>query len=1061
VIENRALGYRVKYLLTDFILSNSDDGSGYFFYSGSVLFEQLQGSPAEQEQWSKRRNEIYNNSLAHFLRSAMRNHLDADGFKVYRFLVDHTRPSDSLVNAKLKYFNLIKGQGSYRDSLAFWKKVQKSPKLLANQTAVALTGEDVVAKTKSPGVYRFGCEKDALYVLRGRRPEKTSVLLNHLQDPNNSSETLITFDQPEAYFDRNGAILNPGCMTFMGAWAKNGIADLLPVNFEPEGKQKDLEVDSVVLTKVEKSLNGLELSRRLEKTYLHFDKPYYAAGDTIYFKAYVTDPLNQLSSLSKILHVDFIGPIGTIEQSIQLRLNDGLAAGDLALPETIGGGYYRVRAYTNLMRNYDQDFFFDKHIYIANSVVSSVPAGRLPKKTDNAERTISNTMSKSKIDVQFFPEGGNLISGVPCRIGFKATASDGLGVEVKGTVYNKEGKPVTSFISKHLGMGSFMLIPAAGENYNVSIEGINNKISADLPSVNDAGFLLSTDDTSPRDIRITIIPGVLNHQVRVNVVGQSGGTIYSFNTCKVEPKGFTISLPKDQFPEGITQFTLFSAEGEPLNERLVFIRSGKELDLNLAVAQKHSFPRSKVNITLTAKDNFNQPIAGNFSVAVVDQTKVPVNDDDEISICTSLLLTSELKGNIEKPNYYFSRDNREAAHDLDLLMLTQGYRAFEWHPIIKYQYPPLNFQPEKKLSISGKITSTGGKPLAHEKVSLTSVSNIFFNADTTSDEKGNFIFDRLPDIDSMRYIVQASDKISRKNSAVVLFNQPVKTNQGGSPSQYPTIADTSSKSFLAHSLDFHQQQINQGFGRHSQLLRQVEIKAVRQSDKLKNSANLNGGGNANDVIMGDQLSIGCAVLTDCLAGRLHGIRFVGGTPYYGGLNGHLETAVFVDGVELIGRIVLYYDANHNPVYSGGPTKEELINQLSVNDIASIEIITDAGLAAIYGARGAGGAIIITTKRFSDVVGKTTFKQAFAYYYAPGFYKARVFYSPKYNTREHSDGSKDLRTTIYWNPNLKTGQDGMASFDFFNADTKGVYRIVVEGIDEQGRVGRIVYRYSIE
>jgi hypothetical protein len=398
VIENRALGYRVKYLLTDFIFSNSDDGSGYFFYSGSVLFEQLQGSPAEQEQWSKRRNEIYNNSLAHFLRSAMRNHLDADGFKVYRFLVDHTRPSDSLVNAKLKYFNLIKGQGSYRDSLAFWKKVQKSPKLLANQTAVALTGEDVVAKTKSPGVYRFGCEKDALYVLRGRRPEKTSVLLNHLQDPNNSSETLITFDQPEAYFDRNGAILNPGCMTFMGAWAKNGIADLLPVNFEPEGKQKDLEVDSVVLTKVEKSLNGLELSRRLEKTYLHFDKPYYAAGDTIYFKAYVTDPLNQLSSLSKILHVDFIGPIGTIEQSIQLRLNDGLAAGDLALPETIGGGYYRVRAYTNLMRNYDQDFFFDKHIYIANSVVSSVPAGRLPKKTDNAERTISNTMSKSKID---------------------------------------------------------------------------------------------------------------------------------------------------------------------------------------------------------------------------------------------------------------------------------------------------------------------------------------------------------------------------------------------------------------------------------------------------------------------------------------------------------------------------------------------------------------------------------------------------------------------------------------------------------------------------------------
>ncbi len=146
----------------------------------------------------------------------------------------------------------------------------------------------------------------------------------------------------------------------------------------------------------------------------------------------------------------------------------------------------------------------------------------------------------------------------------------------------------------------------------------------------------------------------------------------------------------------------------------------------------------------------------------------------------------------------------------------------------------------------------------------------------------------------------------------------------------------------------------------------------------------------------------------------------------------------------------------------GPSQADVLNSLMPSDIASVEIITDASLAAMYGARGAGGVIIITTKRWDDMIPDgSSFKPQFAYYSPVGYYKARVFYSPRYDLQKTNTTFADLRTTIYWNPNINTDKNGNASFDFFNADTKGNYRIVVEGIDENGHLGRRVYNYKVE
>ncbi|MGZ3767159.1 MAG: TonB-dependent receptor, partial [Mucilaginibacter sp.] len=263
--------------------------------------------------------------------------------------------------------------------------------------------------------------------------------------------------------------------------------------------------------------------------------------------------------------------------------------------------------------------------------------------------------------------------------------------------------------------------------------------------------------------------------------------------------------------------------------------------------------------------------------------------------------------------------------------------------------------------------------------------------------------------------------------------------------------------YLNFSRNFHQDQQRQGIGKNTVMLKEIVIKEKRQQKYLKGSTNLNGAGNANDVITADQLSQGCPILLDCIKGRLHGIEFVNGTPYYGNLLGHMETAVMIDGVEVTGRQSL-----PNNKESGGPSKADIINMLSVSDIASIEIITDASFAAIYGVRGGGGAILINTKRFGDdFSGGSPIKQNFAYYSPVGYYKARVFYAPRYDLPKTNTTFADLRSTIYWNPAIITDKNGNATFEFFNADTKGNYRIVVEGIDDKGRLGRQVYRYKVE
>ncbi|MBS1529748.1 MAG: carboxypeptidase regulatory-like domain-containing protein, partial [Bacteroidetes bacterium] len=1043
VIENYALGYRIKYLLSDFMY---DQAGSRFRYGGRSFFEEMKGSDSQRKKWNEARQEAYKNSLQHFLRSAIDNQLKEAGFTVFRLQKNPDRPADSLINKKIAFFSILKKERPYRDSLDLWIKRSKLPKISPGVQPVNLTGEDIIQPKDKRGFYALECENDPLYVVHNdARPAKsTAVLLNRLRDQNNNSATLVNFNQPIVFMDQRGILANPESLSFIGVWANKKIADLLPDNYEPPETEP---IDKALFTRVDSLLKKYVDGHEIEKAYLHFDKPLYMAGDTIYFKAYVTDIADQPSILSKILNVELIDPRRHISQAIKLKLTDGMAAGDFALPDTLTTGYYRVRAYTGLMAADGNDYLFEKYIRLVNpeAKTSSQPKNVNTTTVKYKEAIVRERAVPNKIDIQFFPEGGNLVAGVKAKIAFKAIAGDGLGISVRGIIADDQGHKICDFASRHLGMGDISFTPRPGSSYKAWLSyPDSSKVAYQLPKPDDSGLGLNIINSDPRFLTINVSAGAQNHQSQVSIAGQSCGKICYFTSGRITKGRYSVTVRKELFPEGIVRFTLFAPNGQPVNERLVFVRNhNDEINLNLSGTSSISRSRQKVKLNVVATGSNHQPVVGSFSASVIDITHLPYDAHAESTILSQLLLTSELKGYIEQPGYYFDADNEQVNADLDLLMLTQGYHGFEWKQLLVDKFPPGSAQPERIQRVTGTIKTMNGKPAPNARISMFSVSRTFFSLDTVADENGRFVFADFP-TDSMHYVIQAADKELRKKTIVSIDHElPPRINENNQVNENNSVDDdTTLTAYIKLNQRFHQEQQRLGFGKPVNLLKEVVIKAKTTKKYLENSENLNGRGNANDVITADQLPVGALTFKDAIIAHLRGIQYLDGNFYYG----FFPTLVLLDGFEVQGN--LYRDPQTEQFKidpQRSTSQADILNTIPISSIASVEIITDASLAAAYGVRGSGGVIIITTKKWNDMIRDAKNVRAnHADYFPPVFYKARTFYSPKYDAEKNDASFSDLRTTIYWTPNLNTDERGNASFEFFNSDNKGTYLVVIEG-----------------
>lgn len=748
--------------------------------------------------------------------------------------------------------------------------------------------------------------------------------------------------------------------------------------------------------------------RPQEKLYLHLDKPFYAAGEDLWFKAYLVNAsFHTGDSASRVIYAELLDAHGKLIQRDLLYVSGGLARGDFSLPDSLAEGRYVIRAYTNYMKNQGEDFFFVKEIDILNGSTPDKPLLEVAP----------------SLALQFFPEGGNFLSGVENRLAFKALDERGKGVAVEGEVLDENNIVVASLKSEHDGMGLVRITPLnAQKQYKARL-----KIPADvdglfpLPELTPRGYILRVTEEGD-NIRIIAYTNARNFSTEpcfVYLVAQSRGIVTFAARGEITGTTLTKILPKRQFPTGVTQITLFDAAQEPQCERLIFVNHQDALKLSVRPDKSTYAKRSKAALDIMVTDKDGAPVAGNFSLSIYDDTKIRAQDEYPMSITNYLLLTSDLAGTVISPGYYLKDELPETRRHRDLLMMTHGWRRFTWQTVLKDPVWASSFYTEHGIVVSGKVLrSLGKKPAIGSKIKvLTTLGDIII---LEADSLGRFYSDRLQYYDSVGMVIQ-TDNAKGKQTELQLFLDPFNPSPAlkHNPSPFHTFE---ADAFLTQA--GRQNRITDALDGKATMLKEVEITSTKIEEQRHTIY-----GTPDVTLKIDDSMLSYSNIFHAIQGRVAGVMISGTPP---------DLSISIRGAR--GNPLLLVD--------GVPMDLDMVYSLSPNDVESVDVIKGA-TAAIFGSRGANGVIAINTKNGISQSVQTVGIHHLKY---PGYYKAREFYVPKYDTPSDNHNLPDLRSTLYWNPSIKTDSTGRAHVSFFTSDVLSSYRIVLEGISHDGTLG---------
>ncbi|QDA60567.1 TonB-dependent receptor plug domain-containing protein [Hymenobacter jejuensis] len=790
--------------------------------------------------------------------------------------------------------------------------------------------------------------------------------------------------------------------------------------------------DESFLRKIAAQLTKFYTGAFPEKSYLHLDKPLYATGETIWFKAYVVDASqHRPDTLSRVVYVDLLSPTQKVVMQRVLRLTNGTAHGDFALPDTLTQGLYTVRAYTNWMRNQGPEYFFTKQIpiWLSGLGATAVPTRRLT----NAKSV--NPGAVAKPDVQFFPEGGNLVAGLESIVGFKATDGSGHGLDVEGFVEDEQGTKVAVFRSKRLGMGRFAFRPEAGKRYKAKASWPGGAVQEySLPEVRPTGFVLSAGEALGYinvAIRRKSGAGVPAEQVAL-VAQVRGQLVYAGRGQLDDEAGFVARIPKSKFPDGVVHFTLFDGQQAAQCERLMFVQSAQNMRVTITPDKPVYATREKVDLSVEVADAQGKPVAAQLSLAV-NNTQLVATNPGQADIRTHLLLTSDLKGYVEDPGYYFASFNFETSQALDNLLLTQGWRRFVWKELLADQFQPYDFALEQSLSIGGQVLRTTNKPAPATQVVLFRSKPTASILLTETGPTGRFIFGGFDGKDTARIVVSTKPGKGIRN--------PVIRLDGRWPAAAPLLGARALETDL-QAIDYLQQSRKQQVADqqyHPDPTRRIMLGNVTvQGRKVVPPDARRIYGTPDAAIRVSQLPFATRNFSvfQMLQGRVPGVVVSGSPPF---MRAEIRGATSIMG-------------SNEPLYllDGVTVDADAINSLTVAEVESIEVLKGPS-AAIFGSRGAGGVIAVLTKRGSsdDLPRESQLAQTVTAI-IPKYYQAREFYAPKYDGSAKLPRDSDFRSaTLYWNPNVATDATGKARVSFYCSDAGGTFRVSVEGIAATG------------
>lgn len=788
-----------------------------------------------------------------------------------------------------------------------------------------------------------------------------------------------------------------------------------------------LGIKEVSAQKLVKSTSNSPSILPLEKVYIHTDRNFYNIGETLWYKAYLTSAYTTvLNSNSKILYVELVSPDSKIIARNNTFLNYGLGNGDMVLSDSIGvkPGTYQLRAYTNYMRNFDTDFVFSKEIEIMDIA-----------EIKGAEKEISTPIKKSKskdvvevepdtnLLVQFFPESGSLIEGVACNVAFNVTNKIGLPIETSGALFDSEGSEITKVVTEHNGMGKFIFTPNELTTYFVEMKGLNDEtFKVELPAALKTGFAITVSNLNGKNI-VTIktneetLEKNLNKQLPIYF--STRGVNYFEGGIVLKKTNTSILLPEDKLPSGIVQITLLDTALKPQAERLFYVEKESSVQFKLTSDKVEYNSKEKVNLHVSSKNNSGTPLAGSYSIAVIDTKAIPFNKNSNATISSYFLMESDIKGAVYNPGYYFNSENVDRLKHLDLLLLTQGWRDFIWKK--SYAKNELKYQTEKGIEISGtvkRLFSSGIKDDSKVNLFYINKGKAVFEMDTT-DSEGRFKFKNLNMVGTTEIRLNARNKNNKNSGMFVLdsiYNDPMTVNFKGVKS-----FDESKLSAIQRVKESIQQKFLEYNVPLSNRLKEVLIVGKTKDE------NENKYGFSDYTYDGTKEESKFSTTYDLIQFTVPGIFIFNDSISFRRNNG-ASALILVDDMEV---------------------SSSDVRSIPPSTVARMEALNSVN-ASSFGPKGANGVILIYTKSGGGVTKEvqlfhTVTKKM------EGYYNAKVFYSPNYDKPPVDDWEKkrDVRNTLYWNPYVHPDATGNAEISFFNSEVATKVSVQLEGLTAEG------------
>ncbi len=760
-------------------------------------------------------------------------------------------------------------------------------------------------------------------------------------------------------------------------------------------------------------MENLEIIQRLEgfsrnfpqqKVYLHTDKDSYHAGETIWMKAYVVKGSTHMpDTLSRNLYVEMTDQEGKHISSLLLETGGGTSHADIQLPDSLPEGNYFLRAYTNWMRNFDEDLYFSKNIFVHNTLEPDFISRSDLRMNRRFNRELSG--HRQQMQFGFFPESGNMVYGLESRVAFKASNRLGQGEPASGRVVDNLGREVLYFESRHNGLGVFSLIPREGEHYFAEVEFENGaRETYPLPKPLPHGFAMqvtSENEDILVEVKANFDPARFGMPDQVFVLAQTRGQVVAAGSGMLENGSFSFRIDANELPPGICQITLFDGNAFPVAERLVFSDPQRVPEVGIDAYVSENEGDNVLSLDVFFDDQLQKTPAGSYSMSVVEwpvpEKEIPLN------IASYLLLASDIGKSLEDPSYYLQGPDPERKQALDLLMMTHGWRRFSWEKLLAGSYPEITYGIPDGLSVGGKVralASAGKADNVH--VEMTIADREADRYATRTDEDGNFLFTGLHYYGHFNVLLNTPYNQNGRNLWIDLHARQFKDIP------YPLNMHTRPNSVLSRGQDW------------------VRVRSPRMRLRPASRARPQLGepyfGRPDQVIYQHDIQGHYTNMIDLLRGRVTGLT--------------------IEGSRLTFRGQSYPFTDTEPLYVVDGVMVHKSTFMSVNpgDLQRIEIMRGSS-AAIFGSRGGGGVLIAYTKR-----GEETSRRIFEFT-LKGYEYPREFFQTVTDIPGYLQAG--IPRTLYWEPELSPGEGGMTSVYIPAPNFGNQVVVVIEGLTGKG------------